>query len=81
MGLAQGVMAYVILRPLMTLIAFIASLVGVLGDGQFRFDRVYIYTAFVNNFSQVRQSITWTALLLDFVGCRDQLATMLVTAL
>jgi Organic solute transporter Ostalpha len=50
----QGVMAYVILRPLMTLIAFIASLLGVLGDGQFRFDRVYLYTAFVNNFSQVR---------------------------
>lgn len=52
-GFAQGVMAYVILRPLMTLIAFIASLLGVLGDGEFRFDRVYIYTAFVNNFSQV----------------------------
>jgi hypothetical protein len=42
----------------MTLVGFIASLLGVLGDGEFRFDRVYIYTAFINNFSQVCSTLS-----------------------
>ena len=50
----QGVLNYVILRPLMTAVGVIAQLCGVYGDSTFRFDRVYLYTAFINNASQVR---------------------------
>lgn len=53
MRAVQGVLNYVILRPLMTLVGLIASLCGVYGDGEIRFNRVYIYVVAVNNFSQV----------------------------
>ncbi len=49
----QGVLGYVILRPLMTAVGFVASLIGVYGDGELRFDRVYLYTTIVSNISQV----------------------------
>lgn len=49
----QGILNYVILRPLMTGIGVIAQLCGVYGDSSFRFDRVYLYTSAINNFSQV----------------------------
>lgn len=48
----QGVLQYVILRPVMTAIATIAQLVGVYGEGQLRFNRVYPYCAFINSASQ-----------------------------
>lgn len=48
----QGVLGYVILRPLMTAVGFVASLIGVYGDGELRFDRVYLYTTIVSNISQ-----------------------------
>lgn len=51
--LAQGILNYVILRPLMTAVSVVASLCNVYGDGKLRFDRVYIYVVAVNNFSQV----------------------------
>ncbi len=50
---AQGVLGYVILRPLMTAVGVVAQLIGVYGDGQLRFDRVYLYTTVVSNVSQV----------------------------
>jgi len=50
----QGVLSYVILRPVMTATGFIGQLCGVYGDGQLRFDRVYLYTVLVSNFSQAR---------------------------
>ncbi len=50
----QGVLSYVILRPLMTAVGVVAQLLGVFGDGQLRFDRVYLYTTVVSNGSQVR---------------------------
>lgn len=49
----QGVLSYVILRPLMTAIGVFATLCNVYGDSTFRFDRVYIYTTAVTNISQV----------------------------
>ena len=49
----QGVLGYVMLRPLMTAVGFVASLIGVYGDGELRFDRVYLYTTIVSNISQV----------------------------
>lgn len=49
----QGILNYVILRPLMTAVSFVATLCHVYGDGELRFDRVYIYVVAVNNFSQV----------------------------
>ena len=49
-------LGYVILRPLMTAVGVIAQLIGVYGDGQLRFDRVYLYTTVVSNVSQVRSA-------------------------
>ena len=49
----QGVLNYVILRPLMTAVGVIAQLCGVYGDSSFRLDRVYIYITIINNLSQV----------------------------
>lgn len=48
----QGVLSYVIFRPLMTAIGVFATLCNVYGDSSFRFDRVYIYTAAITNISQ-----------------------------
>ncbi|KAK9841769.1 hypothetical protein WJX81_001783 [Elliptochloris bilobata] len=48
----KGVLSYVILRPVMTAAGFIGQLCGMYGDGQLRFDRVYLYTVLVSNFSQ-----------------------------
>jgi hypothetical protein len=50
----QGVLSYVILRPLMTAVGVIGQLLGVYGDGELRFDRIYLYTTLVSNISQVR---------------------------
>ena len=49
----QGVLNYVIIRPLMTAVSVIATLCHAYGDGDLRFDRVYIYVVAINNFSQV----------------------------
>ncbi len=57
----QGVLSYVILRPMMTATGFIAQLCGVYGDGALRFDRVYIYTVIVSNFSQARRMIPYSS--------------------
>ena len=57
-GALQGVLSYVILRPVMTAAGFIGQLCGVYGDGQLRFDRVYLYTVLVSNFSQARTGCT-----------------------
>lgn len=40
----------------MTGVGFVASLIGVYGDGELRFDRVYLYTTIVSNISQVDQT-------------------------
>ncbi len=49
----QGVLGYVILRPLMTAVGVVAQLLGVYGDGKLRFDCVYLYTTIISNVSQV----------------------------
>ncbi|GAB4823802.1 hypothetical protein N2152v2_010848 [Parachlorella kessleri] len=49
----KGVLAYVIARPLMTLVSVVCNLFGVYGDGEFRGDRAYPYVAFVNNCTQM----------------------------
>lgn len=50
--MVQGVMGYVILRPVMTAVGTIAELAGVYGDGVMRFNRVYPYTTFINAAAQ-----------------------------
>lgn len=52
-SLLQGVLGYVILRPMMTAVGVVGQLLGVYGDGELRFDRVYLYTTVVSNVSQV----------------------------
>ena len=54
-------LGYVILRPLMTAVGVVAQLIGVYGDGQLRFDRVYLYTTVVSNVSQVRVCVCGSA--------------------
>ncbi|CAL5227331.1 g10272 [Coccomyxa viridis] len=67
----KGVLGYVILRPLMTAVGFVASLIGVYGDGELRFDRVYLYTTIVSNISQA-----WAlyCLVLFYQGTKYELA-------
>ena len=49
---AQGIMGYVILRPVMTAVSVITELAGVYGDGEIRYDRFYPYGAVVNAAAQ-----------------------------
>ena len=53
----QGVLGYVILRPLMTAVGVVAQLLGVYGDGKLRFDCVYLYTTIISNVSQVGRPV------------------------
>ncbi|MEW5310735.1 MAG: hypothetical protein WDW38_002503 [Sanguina aurantia] len=52
-GCKKGVLNYVILRPLCTIIALIASRYGVYGQGQIDPYKAYIYLAAVTNISQL----------------------------
>lgn len=49
----QGVLNYVILRPLMTLVTTIAMLLGVYDDGSLQYNSLYPYVAFINATSQM----------------------------
>ncbi len=59
----KGVLAYVIARPLTTAVSVIAMVAGVYGESELRFDRVYIYTTFINSTAQ-----TWALYCLVSVG-------------
>ena len=67
----SGILNYVILRPLMTAIAFITALGGCYSEGVIRADNSYIYVAVVNNFSQC-----WSlyCLLLVYLALHEDLA-------
>ena len=67
----SGILNYVILRPLMTAIAFITALGGCYDEGVIRADNSYIYVAIVNNFSQC-----WSlyCLLLVYIALHEDLA-------
>ena len=49
----QGVLNYVILRPICTGLAFITDIFDEYGEGQINFRKSYVYLAAVTNFSQV----------------------------
>lgn len=49
---AAGVIAYIVCRPLTTVIALICEAAGVYGNGEIRGDRAYPYLAAVNSFTQ-----------------------------
>lgn len=70
----QGVLGYVILRPLMTAVGVVAQLLGVYGDGKLRFDCVYLYTTIISNFSQVGTPM-WTCIM-----CRPGLHALSISA-
>lgn len=70
----QGVLGYVILRPLMTAVGVVAQLLGVYGDGKLRFDCVYLYTTIISNFSQVGTPM-WTC-----IKCRPGLHALSISA-
>ena len=67
----SGILNYVILRPLMTAIAFITALGGCYNEGIIRADNSYIYVSVVNNFSQC-----WSlyCLLLVYLALHEDLA-------
>lgn len=50
----QGVLNYVILRPVCTTLAFVTDLFGRYGEGHIDFSKSYVYLAAVASFSQVR---------------------------
>ena len=51
--LPQGVLSYVILRPLMTLVATLAMLLGTYNDGSLSYDSLYTYVSIINATSQM----------------------------
>ena len=51
--LLQGVLSYVILRPLMTLVATLAMLLGTYNDGSLSYDSLYTYVSIINATSQM----------------------------
>ena len=72
----QGVLAYVVVRPLMSCAGLLASALGVGGgmgggEGPFRADRAFVWAALANNASQV-----WAlyCLVLFYTGTRHELA-------
>ena len=48
----QGVLQYVIIRPLMTVVTTIATLLGAYNDGSMAYNSLYPYVAFINATSQ-----------------------------
>lgn len=67
----KGVLNYVILRPLMTLVTTLAMLLGVYDDGSLRYNSLYPYVAFINATSQM-----WAlyCLVLMYQACKAELA-------
>lgn len=49
----HGILQYVVVRPLTTLLAVTSQLFGVYGEGQYRLDNTYIYLLIINNLSQI----------------------------
>lgn len=49
----QGVLSYVILRPLMTVVATLAMLLGAYDDGSLSYDSLYTYVSIINATSQM----------------------------
>jgi hypothetical protein len=49
----HGILQYVVVRPLTTLLAVISQLFGVYGEGEYDLYKTYIYLLFVNNISQI----------------------------
>jgi len=45
-------MTYVIIRPVMTVIGIVCTLTNVYGDGEWRFNRFYPYSALFNGIAQ-----------------------------
>lgn len=48
-----GVLQYVLLKNLMAVVIFVLQILDCYGEGQFRFDRGYLYVCFISNTSQV----------------------------
>ena len=72
----QGVLAYVVVRPLMSAAGLLAAALGVSGgmgggEGPFRADRAFVWAALANNASQI-----WAlyCLVLFYTGTRHELA-------
>jgi len=69
----QGVLAYVVVRPLMTAANLLAAAVGVAGDGELRADRAFVWATLANNVSQL-----WAlyCLVLFYTATRHELAPL-----
>eukprot|EP01024_Parvocaulis_polyphysoides_P029994 TRINITY_DN27245_c0_g1_i1.p1 TRINITY_DN27245_c0_g1~~TRINITY_DN27245_c0_g1_i1.p1 ORF type:complete len:441 (-),score=43.68 TRINITY_DN27245_c0_g1_i1:266-1588(-) len=49
----QGVLVYVIVRPIMTMVSFICKWYDAYGEGVFSFDKGYLYVALINSVAQM----------------------------
>lgn len=67
----KGVLSYVILRPLMTVVATLAMLLGAYDDGSLSYDSLYTYVSLINATSQM-----WAlyCLVLMYQACKSELA-------
>ena len=49
----HGILQYVIVRPLTTLLAVVSQFFGVYGEGEYDFSKTYVYLLLINNISQI----------------------------
>lgn len=50
----KGILNFVIMRPICTVLGFITDIFDLYGQGQIDFSKSYVYLAAITNFSQVR---------------------------
>ena len=69
----HGVLQYTVLRPILTIIAFICQLFGVYYDGEFSSKSAWLYLTFFNNASQI-----WAmyCLVLFYQATKEELAPL-----
>lgn len=69
----QGILQYVVVRPVTTLLAVISQISGIYGEGRYSLSETYIYLLFVNNVSQITAMY---CLVIFYTGYKMELAAI-----
>lgn len=69
----QGILQYVIVRPMTTLLAVFSQILEIYGEGQYSFDKTYVYLLVVNNISQITAMY---CLVIFYTGYKIELSDM-----
>lgn len=69
----HGILQYVVVRPITTLLAVLSQLFNIYGEGEYGLDKTYIYLLLVNNISQITAMY---CLVIFYTGYKVELASM-----